>query len=212
MKPKGIVLSGQDKAVEAKAASLGLPVTVDDGLPLAYGKTLFVKPGTRVPWDLLSAGWHFLERWDAAVPLWSYKAQAGLVGSKEEQKRTREVVGDLRVMLYAVELLFVRANEDGQALMAAYWAELEDSQEPRLAFLRAYYRTKPRLCVLPLSWLAEVQARAKQDLRSGGQGRMKRSGPMVQVEVEPGRFVKCHKGDEQAVIEQYAQRAGRRRG
>ena len=64
-KKKGIVLSGPDKGIEAKAKNLGLGVTIDPELPMAFPKTLFVEPGTRVPWDLLSAAWHFLERWDA---------------------------------------------------------------------------------------------------------------------------------------------------
>lgn len=206
MKPKGVILTGPDKTIAAQAEARGLPVQVDPEMPLAYSKTLFVAPGTGVPWDLLPAAWHFLERWDAAVPLWRYGRTANDVGSKEERKRTAAVIRDLRVLLHSVELLFVRNNEQGQALMEAYRAELGDHggaplPDARLAFLRALYTVKPCLCVLPTTWLAEIQARAKQDARVlSARGRTMPRGPLVQVEIAPGQFVKCHPGEEERVL------------
>lgn len=207
---KGIVLTGPDKAIEAQAKAHKLPVTVGEiASPLPYGKTLFVAPGTTVPWDLLPAAWHFLERWDCAVPLWRYGVVAADVGTKAERKRTQAVVRDLRVLLHSVELLFVRDNEHGRALVEACREEMADSQESRLAFLRALYRVKPRCCVLPRSWLAEVDARSKQDARARLGQPPRRTGPLVAVEVSPGRWVKCHQGDEEAVLAQFEQRRGR---
>ena len=201
MKPKGIILTGPDKTIAAQAEARGLPVQVDAEMSLAYSKTLFVAPGTGVPWDLLPAAWHFLERWDAAVPLWRYGKTASDVGSKEERKLTAAVIRDLRVLLHSVQLLFVRNNEQGQALMEAYRAELADSSEPRLAFLRALYEVKPCLCVLPTTWLAEIQARAKKDAQLlSARGRQMPRGPLVQVEIAPGQFVKCHPGEEERVL------------
>ena len=206
---KGIVLSAPDATIEAKAKNLKLPVTIDPALPLAYEKVLFVEPGTAVPWDLLPAAWHFLERWDAAVPLWRYGTNASEVGTSEERKRTKAIVRDLRVPLHACELLFVRRNEAGQALMDAFGEEMTNSPERRLAFLRAYYRVKPRCCVLPRSWLAEA---SKQTAALFAPSRKRPKGSrLVQVEVAPGQFVKCRPGDEEKVVEQYAQRQPRRR-
>lgn len=205
---KGIVLTAEDKTIEARARNAGLGVVVDPARPLAFAKTLFTEPGTGVPFDMLSAAWHFLERWDAAVPLWRYGATGETVGTASERKRTKIVVRDLRVLLHSVELLFVRDNEDGRALMDAWREELAGDAEKRLAFLRAYYRVKPRCCVLPISWLAEVQQWSTQDARIIKPPR--RSGPLVTVEIAPGRFVRCHPGDEQTIIEQYAQRGSRR--
>lgn len=248
---KGIVLLGKDATIAAKAKNMKLPVLVDDSMPLAFGKTLFVAPGTRVPWDLLGAAWHFLERWDAAVPLWRYGVTAADVGSKEERKRTAEVVRDLRVLLHSVELLFVRDNEDGRALVDAFREEMgfpltpgdcaveemgspltpalspEGEGERRLAFLRALYRVKPRVCVLPRSWLAEVMRRSSQDARAraglprsgrasrgdrpaGGRRGLRPASELVKCEVLPGRFVKCRKGDEEQVKARF-QKRGRRR-
>lgn len=207
---KGIVLSGPDKTIEAKAKNLKLPVTIDPGLPLAYKKTLFVAPGTIVPWDLLPAAWHFLERWDTAVPLWRCAVNACDVGSKEEQRRTKRIVRDLRVLLHSVELLFVRDNADGRTLMETYRTELKDSNEPRLAFLRALYQAKPRCCVLPRSWLAGELQRAQRDARTLSARRSSFQGPLVKVEIAPGRFVKCRPGDEEKVLRQQQQLMRRR--
>lgn len=213
MASKGIAIcGGPDAGIEARAKQAGLGVMAagagDDAL-VPFDKTLFVEAGTAVPWDMISAAWHFLARWDAAVPLWRYGVTAADVGTPAERKRTAAVVRDLRVLLHSVELLFVRDNADGRALMAALAEERADGGEKRLAFLRAMYRVKPRVCVLPLSWMAAVQARATQDAKSVRL--RKRSGPMVRVEVAPGRWVQCHAGDEAAVLAQFANQ-GRRRG
>lgn len=201
---KGIVLSGPDKNIQAQAAQRKLPVTVDTGLPLAYDKTLFTVPGTRIPWDLLPAAWHFLQRWDAAVPLWRYGTNATDVGTPAERERTKRVIRDLRVLLHSVELLFVRDNEDGRALMDAYREELSPRGDSRLAFLRAFYRTKPRCCVLPVTWLAAV-----------AQGyvppRMPRHSELVQVEIGPGRFVRCRPENVEKVRAQFGGQGRRRR-
>lgn len=197
---KGVVLLGEDEGLAARAKGKGVGVIVNPEMPLVFDKTLFTEPGTEIPWDLLPAAWHFLQRWDAAVPLWRYSATACDVGSKEEQERTKAIVRDLRVLLHSVELLFVRQNEDGQALINAYREELEDSSEKRLAFLRALYRVKPRLCVLPRTWMAKIFERAKTDSRARRRRRHTAS-KLVTVEVSPGRFAKCNPGDEEKVVE-----------
>jgi len=233
---KGIVLLGEDKAIRQRAKAAKLAVTVDAAMPLAYDKTLFMTPGTRVPWDLLPAAWHFLERWDAAVPLWRYGVLAADVGTKEERKRTEAIVRDLRVLLHSYELLFVRDNELGRALLRTWEAEKDGDSEPRLAFLRAVYQVKPRLCVLPRTWLACLQegrqaeatqrgtclrrqARAAAMARSTKQGTPRRPargqhtprGTMIRLEVTPGRFVRCNSEDVEKVKEMYENRRGRRR-
>jgi len=210
MKNGLLIIGKQDKAAEGGARRGGLGIEYGQAPALPFDKTLIVQSGTRVPWGLVPAAWHFLERWDAAVPLWRYGQTAADVGTPAERKQTAAVVRDLRVLLHSVELLFVRDNDDGRALVECYRRELVDSSEPRLAFLRALYQVKPRLCVLPTSWLAEVDQRSKQDARARVFGPPRTSGPLVSVEVAPGRYVKCAAGDEEKVVAQFAQR--RRRG
>ena len=211
MSDRGIVLLSEDPAIEARARAMKLSVVVDPEMPLAFDKTLFVD-GVGVPWDLLPAAWHFLERWDAAVPLWRYGVNASDVGTPSERERTQAVVRDLRVLLYAHELLFLRKNEAGEALRAAFLEERANGGEVRLAFLRAYYRVKPRMCVLPRSWLAKVQSRAKIDTtRVGGRRRGRKVGTrLVQVEIGPGQFVRCLPENVEQVREQFARRRRRR--
>lgn len=227
---RGILVLGKDKAIESGARREGLPLEHGTAPALPFDRTLIVEAGTRVPWDLLPAAWHFLERWDAAVPLWRYGKTAEDVGTAEERKRTRAVVRDLRVLLHSVELLFVRNTADGRALVGAYVEEMgaltltpqpplpsereRGGERPsererggqRLAFLRAFYRVKPRMCVLPMTWMAEVAARAAQDEKQGVR-RIRadqEQRPLVRVEIAPGRFVKCYAGDEEQVRARYA--------
>ena len=81
----GIVLLGSDKNIKAQARRRRIPLATGELGALPHDKTLFVEPGTTVPWDLLPAAWHFLERWDAAVPLWRYGANADQVGSQKDE-------------------------------------------------------------------------------------------------------------------------------
>jgi hypothetical protein len=214
---KGIILIGRDDTIEGKASSSGLAVDCPSSIPqdkLPFDKNLIVQAGTRVPWDLLPAAWHFLERWDAAVPLWRYGVTAADVGSDQERRLTKKVVRDLRVLLHSTELVFVRRNQAGQELVSAWREEQKVGKNPRLAFLRAFYRVKPRLCVLPTSWMAEIRQRERQEaVAHRGRQSPNAGRPLVLVELGPGRFVKCHKGDEERVREHFArQRAAGRAG
>lgn len=231
-----MILGGTDQRIEAGARTARLPVEYGQAPTLRWTKTLIVQAGTAVPWDLLSAAWHFLERWDAAVPLWRYGVVAADVGTPADRERTAAVVRDLRVLLHATELLFVRdagrPGEDGRALVEAWNEELTGGGDGRLAFLRAFYRVKPRLCVLPRSWVGESDSRTAQDLRmapslglqiatgsSKGprenrrvrENRRPRAGTaggrrLVQVEIGPGRFVQCCAGDEERVRADFERR------
>lgn len=208
---KGIVLRGHDQVIETRARAAGLKVVVSDGYVIPFEKTLFVEAGTRVPFDLLPAAWHFLERWDAAVPLWRYGETAASTGSASERELTRAVVRDLRVLLHSVELLFVNGRSAGGCDLVARWAdECERGPDKRLAFLRAVYQVKPRLCVLPTSWLAEVRDYGRQIVARGRVRPANAGQPLVTVELEPGRLVKCHAGDEERVRAAFEQqRKGR---
>lgn len=202
---KGVLLyGGDDEKIVKRSKSAGLKCVCTQTIELPFEKTLLVQAGTRIPWDLLPAAWHFLERWDAAVPLWRYGETAASVGTKEERKSTQAIVRDLRVLLHSYELLFVRRNEPGTALVETWRQECAGGGDKRLAFLRALYLVKPRLCVLPISWLADVREQSKQAMMSGRRGvRSSPGAPLVRLELEPGRFVKVRPGDEEKVLEQF---------
>ncbi len=202
-----------DKAIQVKAKRAGLLTMIcESGFPdVGFERLVIVAPGTKIPWGLLEYGFHFLTRWDAAAPLWRYGGVAGKVGTKAERAATKEVSLDLRVLLCAPELLFVRGDGDGLALLKTWQAEIErfPNAEPRLAFLRAHCLVKPRLCTLPRGWLMELPVRPPSrgaSRRKGG--RRKRGRPLIRVEVTPGRFVRCHPEDAEKVKKMHQQ--GRR--
>jgi hypothetical protein len=206
---QGVVLRGPDGQIEAQAKRKGLGVEIASAeyrLAMTWDEVLVVEPGTKVPWDMVATGLGFLEAWDAAVPM--YGALAKDLGTSEERKRTEALTLDLRVPVYACELLFVRGDGAGAELVAAWDAEIASGpstaprNDSRLAFLRAVARVKPRLCVLPSSWLGLAEQRAARDARSHAAMPVARPAP-VRVEVAPGRWVLCQEGQEEQVRERF---------
>lgn len=205
-----LVLRKDDKTARAKAKGLGLAVEVRSGWQMAGDRTVFVD-SANVNWSLVPAGLHVLEHWDMAAPLWRYGVLAKDVGTPEERQRTEAIVRDLRVPLYAHELLFVGDTEGGRVFLGALEEESQAGGEIRLAFLRALYRTKPRFCALPRTWLLDVQEQSLEAARR----RKATTVPiddrgLVLVEVRRNVFVKCRPGEEQKVIDDYKLRHMRR--
>jgi len=178
---------------------------VSDAWPLAFKRTLFVSPKAKVPWDLLDAGFQLLERWDVAVPLGVYGTLARDVGGDTERKATERRTRDLRMLLYDTKLLFAQRNEPAQELLSMWRDQCINGADERLAFLRAMYQVKPRLCPLPRVWLMDVpstvQPRREKRKRSGN--------GLIRIEVAPGRFVRCNPADVEKVKRMHQQ--GRRR-
>lgn len=152
----GLYLTQMNQGIISEAIARGLEVTQGSRPRIAYDSTLIVGSGVAIPWDLLDAGWGFLERWEAAAPLWRYGVLAADVGTDEERERTKALTLDLRVPLRAPELLFLRRCDAAEALLSAWVEESVGDAEPRLAFLRALCRVKPQFLDLPRSWLREV--------------------------------------------------------
>lgn len=202
---KGVLLLGRDNVIESRAKRHKTALQRSDAVELPFEKTLITMPGTRVPWALLPAAWALLESWDAAVPLWRYDVTAASLGTPEERATTQAVIRDLRVLLHSYELLFIRRNEAGEALIVAWGEECADGGDKRLAFLRAIYRVKPRVCILPTSWLVV----AYQSITPASHNR---KAPLVTVELEPGRLVKCYAGDEERVREHFRRQKENRHG
>lgn len=202
---RGILVIGKHQpAIEKKASSLKLGYQSADDYEIPFDKTLITQ-SVRIPWDLLPAAWNFLQRWDAALPLYVHGVTAEQLGTDQERKITAKIIRDLRVLVYSHELLFVRKNETGQALIEQWKTEIQRGSDQRLAFLRAYYQIKPTLCVLPGSWLAEVRERSRQNSRRAHpRANQKRSrSPLVRVEISPGRFVKVHPEDKAEVLAKF---------
>lgn len=198
----GIVIREADKFLEHEAARRQLAIMVSATWTPAYDGTLFVAPGTRVPVDLIEAGFRLLARWDVAAPFWRYGILAQDTGTPAERARTEAVIRDLRVPLYAHELLFVRKSAEGLRFLAIWRTECDGGDE-RLAFLRALYLVKPIFCALPRSWLAEIQARTAQDARVAKSRNMSHQAPLVKVQIGANSFVTCREGDEAATLARF---------
>ena len=194
---QGIVLQVEDERIRQRAAQHHLPVRVQAGYDLPWERTLFLDPAIgRVPWEQIPRGLDFLATWEAAAPVWSYETLAADVATGAERERTEALIGDLRVPLYEVGLLFVRRCEAGEQLLEA-WERERAGGHGQLAFLRALYEVKPLFCALPRSWLQKAAA-ATVSVASQRMARVERTkrarreeNGLIRVEICPGRYVRC---------------------
>lgn len=193
-----LILRREDKQALQWARRLGLEVLVSSSWDLRGERCLFVGPGVEPPWHSVQAALEMVTTWEVAVPLWRYNVLAGDIGGPGERAKTERIVRDLRMPLYAPELLFARNCDGARALIEAWRVECETGADERLAFLRAMYRIKPRLCALPTAWLNGSAAPA----HAGGPKIQRQPGApqnLVNVEILPGRYVRCKPGEEVAV-------------
>ena len=202
----GIVVRKEDAVARSRAAKLKAEVRISQDWALPWSHTLFIADGTCVPWDLLPAGFNFIQRWDAAAPLWRVGMLASMLGTPEDRKRTESITHDLRLLVYTPELLFVRNSEAGAALITTWRAECAHGDE-MLAFLRALYIVKPAFCVLPRSWLANIEQRRISDTIA--MRHIHPHEPLTMVEIAPGRFVRCRESEKEKVREYYKRQMSR---
>ena len=203
MTTMGVVLRKADAALEQRARAAGCEVVEQEGWDIPWPRTLFVRRGMRLDKELIEAGMRWLKSWDAAAPLLG--ALATNVGDVQEREKTLALVHDLRVPVYSPEILFVAQNEVGEAFLQAY---VEEGEGPQ-GLLRALYRTKPRFLALPRQWILRdgrvepgIQLTRPRALSPASRNGQK----MIQVEVSPGRFVKCWPGEEEKMIARYGKR------
>jgi len=206
---RGMLLRMANMAAERKARGMGLAVETTAEWRIPWAQTVIVSAGATIPWELLDAGLHFVERWDAAAPLWRYGVLAADVGTQAERERTEAVCLDLRVPLFAAELLFVRDSEAGRALLRTWREECAPGWDERLAFLRALHVAKPMFCALPRTWLAEMAVKPEARARIREVPAMAPP-PLVRVKIGPGRFVRCRPGEEEETRRRFDDRLMRR--
>lgn len=211
MSQRGIVIRQDEKAIHQLAKQQHLAVEAREGYGLPWPRTLFLDPSIHVPWGMLPSGMDFLDNWEAAAPVWSYETLIADVATGQDRKLTEALIGDLRVPMYATELLFVRDCEAGRALLAAWQEEIAavPQGDARVAFSRALYRVKPLFLQLPRSWLTttkETKQRVIGGVAQAAPAEARRHRPglqmrddLVRVEVAPGRWVRCVPGNEEKV-------------
>ena len=128
-------------------------------LSLPYAQTLIWKPGTKINRQAIMRGFSRLLSPGDVNQLWEMLAMvvdkdllASSVGSKEERARTLEAVGDLRLPVYDVRLLWVRRTAATERVIARWARELKEGANEHHAFLRALYTERAMLCTLPPGW------------------------------------------------------------
>ncbi len=208
---KGIVCRGAIE-IPRPARGAGWQVIMSDSDEIPWPQTLFISPPVNVPWDLLDTGFDFLDSWECAAPVWRYDVTAADVARGDDVKRTQALLHDLRVPLYAHELLFARDCDSARALLATWRVEsaaVADG-DARLSFLRALYIVKPFFLALPRSWLSDIKERGRHDGRFAA-SRAAGAEVLVRVQVGPNRYVRCRAGDEEKVKAEFADREISRR-
>ncbi len=208
MSDAGIVIRQEDASIQAKAAALGVGVTVSEEWSIPYPRTLIASRAS-IPWDLLDAGLHFLDHWDAAAPLWKYGVLAQDLGTPAERTRTEEICLDLRIPVYAPELLFVRQSPAANKLLWV-WREECAMGDERLAFLRALCLVKPIFCALPTLWLKEINSPSALPLHLPKLLRPSATGGLVRVQIAPGVTVQCFASEADKMVRRLQRNRQRR--
>ena len=213
---EGLVFRAPDAAIEGEARRHGYTVVISADYANPFERALIVEPGTGVPWAMVPAGLHLLEVWDAAAPLLPGKDDRHTLLARDvaganagEMARTAKIVHDLRLPVFASEMLFVRKGEMATELIKTWRNELCHGPNQRLAFLRAFYRVKPRMCALPTVWLSGA---ALPESRVHARPQPGAPQNLVNVEILPGRYARCKPGEEAAVKARFDKMLGRRDG
>lgn len=129
-------------------------------LALPYDYTILWEPSLPITIQALEMGLMRLsgaelaseDSWEALATLISLSTLAGDVGSPEEQEKTKEAIGDLRLPVYDTRLLWIRKTPATEGLIEAWAAELAEGADEQHAFLRALYASRIMMCTLPPGW------------------------------------------------------------
>lgn len=194
-----IVIIGADDYLESVGKKMGYEVQVVDELKLSHldKRTLILKAGSQISWDLVPNGFEFIKRWDLAAPMGEYGSLAYDLGDSDDRKLTSGVTGDLRIFPYHTGMIFVGP---GGIETIKLW--LQEPGDRQLAFLRAVFALKPRVCVLPIHWVRKLAFNSSQFVTNSKTKHKKKFQPLVKVEIRPGEFVKVHPEDIDKVFEQ----------
>lgn len=92
------------------------------------------------------------DSWEALATLVGLSVLAKDVGTTEEQEKTKEAVGDLRLPVYDTRLLWIRKTSATENLIEKWVAELAEGADEQHAFLRALYSSRVMMCTLPPGW------------------------------------------------------------
>lgn len=182
-----------------------------------FERTLYVDADTyfkRSP----KSGFELLERWDLAVAETQTRSLVEGVAGQKECKGTSTWLGTPHILYHNSGMIFWKKNARTDRLFGLWneeWLKYQGWDE-QVALLRALIRSDCMFVTLPHTWncYTDQDSFMLHHWFGGGQARIegKRRSPaaqqrevrkLVKVEIAPGRYVRCHEGDEDKVAMRY---------
>ena len=196
-----------------------------------FDETLYIDADT-VFKSSPECGFNMLDKWDFVVAETQTRSLNSTVAGMTESQWTAKWTKTPELLYHNSGMLFWRKNDATDKLFKLWskeWLRFEGWDE-QVALLRALLRSDVLFQTVPYVWNCRDRREAFMlhhwfgtgHARSGGKinnrsyavpnRHASRSGiEMVQIEIAPGRTVKCYAGDEQRVIEHFKQSRSRRR-
>lgn len=141
---------------------IGTPIGFDYDLAVSYGEPALSRPynllrNPAVPLDArhLPLGFHLLERWEMAVPLFAYDTLLSNWGTEADREATAGTIPDLRLVFYEPGVIFARRCPASLEVIDRWRAERQNGNDHH-AFMRAVYAVQPRICALPTTWIGKA--------------------------------------------------------
>jgi len=92
------------------------------------------------------------EAWEILAMLVGENTSAADIGSEEEQKKTEQVIGDLRIPAYNTDQLWLRKTNNTDEIVKQWREAIENGEDERHSFLRALYTVRAFTCTLAHDW------------------------------------------------------------
>ena len=134
------------KALEFSSGPIALP----------YRYTMLWKPSAQVTPRLVLIGFSQIAdekkgqlSWEMVARLVAGNKMARDVGTDEEQAKTKALVGDLRIPVYDIGVLWVRKTKATEGFISRWTKAIKNDEDETHAFLRALYAERVLLCTLP---------------------------------------------------------------
>ena len=156
-KGTGILTLGSKAAAAVVLADLEgkLNVKHGDAPWMPWQKTIIWDANARLRMEMIPTGIGLLDTWEIAVPLWDNYGLAIHEGDEDDRALTKAVIRDLRVPLYDTRMIYVRQCVNTDHLFSQWREERQVGESDRLAFLRAFYKVKPFMLALPITWMGQ---------------------------------------------------------
>jgi len=142
--------SAESKSVSIYPASLPTRALDIPGIP--FPRTILWNPDTPANVPLFMAGLNLLEKWDILAPIKDYELLAQDYVTEDDREWASEMLPDLRLPLFNMDLLFIKKNDVTSHLVTLWNEFVATGHASDISFLCAVYHTRPLLLSLPIIW------------------------------------------------------------